>query len=60
MNDKKIDKVCPKCGRGGIGADATVRWSVEDQEWYIDTVWDTKWCSHCEAEFKDAVDKEIQ
>lgn len=42
-----IKKVCGFCGSDDIRADAWASWSVEDQVWEVDTVFDRAVCGTC-------------
>lgn len=52
----KVKIVCPNCGSDEVGADAFAKWSVADQDWVLDTVYDSKTCFACDYE-GDAFDE---
>lgn len=44
--------VCGDCGSADVSCDATVRWSVEAQDWEISDVHDGDFCDHCDCEVR--------
>jgi len=46
----KIDIVCSQCGSDSVVKDAFARWDVEEQDWYLSSVYDFTVCDDCGAE----------
>jgi len=44
---------CPKCGADDISRDATARWDVDTQSWYLSGIFDCQTCQDCGAEGDD-------
>jgi uncharacterized protein with PIN domain len=55
----RIMKVCPYCGSDQVSKDATVRWSVEHQQWEISGIFDNGHCDGCDTELKSMEDEEV-
>jgi hypothetical protein len=50
---------CPKCGADDISRDATARWDVDTQSWYLSGIFDCQTCEDCGAEGDDLAKWEL-
>lgn len=53
-----ITIVCKRCGSDYVMRDAYAVWSVEDQEWVIEAVYDHAYCNNCDSE-STLIEKEL-